>query len=93
MTPKRRCNQNEDHVPPFPDDDLGGVDAGDGLRSPLPWKRLPRVPRTPRAAIRTMPGTPLRLATGNIRRRERLLMNSETTAGLLARITRPAVRA
>jgi hypothetical protein len=37
-------------------------------------------------------GTPLRLATGDIRRVERLLMNSETTAGLLTRITRPAVR-
>ena len=58
-----------------------------------PSNHLPRVPRTPRAAIRAMPGTPLRLATGDIRRVERLLMNSETTAGLLARITRPAGRA
>ena len=36
MNPKRGFNHNEDHVSPFPDDDLGGVDAGDGLRRPLP---------------------------------------------------------
>jgi hypothetical protein len=35
-------------------------------------------------------GTPLRLTTGDIRRVEKLPMNSETTAGLLTRITGPA---
>jgi hypothetical protein len=40
-----------------------------------------------------MPGTPLRFATGDIKRVERLLMNNEIPAGFLARITRPAGRA
>ena len=39
---------------------LGGVDAGDRIRSPF------GVPQTPRAAIRAIPSAPLRLATGDI---------------------------
>ncbi|MGO9273203.1 MAG: hypothetical protein ACLQOO_23700 [Terriglobia bacterium] len=60
-----------------------------------PSNHIPGVPRTPRATIRAIPhsGTPRRLATGDIRRVERLLMNSETTAGLLTGITRPAGQA
>ena len=50
------------------------------------------VPQTPRAAIRPISSAPLRLATGDIKRVERLLMNSESTARLLARITRSAAR-
>ena len=89
MTPNRRFNQDEDHVPPFPDDESGRR----GRRGQVTQSRRSDVSANSRERPSgAIPSAPLRLATGDIRRVERLLMNSETTARLLARITRPAVR-